>query len=268
MRRALHAGEASERRAGTKTSEVEAAAKSVYFTLFPCGFDVTVDEVTDRKRLIHVADTVILHCESIESYEKVIPFIVGPYRRLIINGNVTYQQVERLVTCAANVKQVLINARIHFEPGEHIIFVNLVMQFCRGPLYRFSYDPKCNTNQLYLCLKEAYKDNKVCAVFGPEERDRVDVQYLCSLKRVAQDDRFQFEMHLQVNEPDAKIQEKIDALLSSNFKISPINRLPYHEREPDTITRYLRFYYCNQRPRYELIKKEQPFVINLNCATA
>uniref|UniRef100_A0A7E4VPZ5 NR LBD domain-containing protein n=1 Tax=Panagrellus redivivus TaxID=6233 RepID=A0A7E4VPZ5_PANRE len=97
---------------------------------------LSVDEIIDRNRLIYAADTLILHCESIESYEKVIPFLVGPYRRLIINGNITWKQAERLITCAANVKQVRINARIHFEPGEHSLFVELVMLFCRGPLYR------------------------------------------------------------------------------------------------------------------------------------
>uniref|UniRef100_A0A7E4ZSY2 Response regulator n=1 Tax=Panagrellus redivivus TaxID=6233 RepID=A0A7E4ZSY2_PANRE len=87
-----------------------------------------------KKRLIYVEDTLNLHCESIEICEKIIPFIIGPYSRLIISGNITWNQAKRLIT--ANVKHVRIDARMQFKPKERSDFVNFVMKFCRGIVYK------------------------------------------------------------------------------------------------------------------------------------
>uniref|UniRef100_A0A7E4VWM8 DUF2313 domain-containing protein n=1 Tax=Panagrellus redivivus TaxID=6233 RepID=A0A7E4VWM8_PANRE len=93
-----------------------------------------VDEITDKKKQIYVDDTLILHCQ-IESYEKVIPYIFGPYTRLVLHGNITWNQVQRLIH--PGVVQIRINARIHLHPAEYNDFVEFATGHIRGIWYKY-----------------------------------------------------------------------------------------------------------------------------------
>uniref|UniRef100_A0A7E4UNZ4 Glycosyltransferase family 1 protein n=1 Tax=Panagrellus redivivus TaxID=6233 RepID=A0A7E4UNZ4_PANRE len=98
------------------------------------GSVLSVNEIVDRNKLIYVQDTLVLHCKSSQGYKKVIPFITGPYSRLIIDGHITWKQAKQLIT--ANVKQVRIDAKIHFWSKERKEFVKFIEQFCRGTAYK------------------------------------------------------------------------------------------------------------------------------------
>uniref|UniRef100_A0A7E4ZWR1 F-box domain-containing protein n=1 Tax=Panagrellus redivivus TaxID=6233 RepID=A0A7E4ZWR1_PANRE len=83
-----------------------------------------VDAIIDKKLPIYVRDTVVLHCNSTNSYEQIIPFICGPYTRLTLHGNLTVDQVKQLVN--SSVKKVRINARMEVPKNSYDDFTEFV----------------------------------------------------------------------------------------------------------------------------------------------
>uniref|UniRef100_A0A7E4VID8 Motile sperm domain-containing protein 1 n=1 Tax=Panagrellus redivivus TaxID=6233 RepID=A0A7E4VID8_PANRE len=94
-----------------------------------------VDDILDKKQQIYVKDTLVLHCDSTDAYENVIPFICGPYFRLVLHGNVNVNQVKRLIS--PNVKKVRINAKMELLEKDYDDFAKFVMK------QTSSYSNKC-----------------------------------------------------------------------------------------------------------------------------
>uniref|UniRef100_A0A7E4V5Y0 F-box domain-containing protein n=1 Tax=Panagrellus redivivus TaxID=6233 RepID=A0A7E4V5Y0_PANRE len=89
------------------------------------------DDVLNNNKPIFVTDTLVLHCQSIEAYEKLIPYICGPFTRLTIHGgSIRLHQLERLM--GKNVNLVEITANLDIEPDEYDDFVELVKQHING----------------------------------------------------------------------------------------------------------------------------------------
>uniref|UniRef100_A0A7E4VQB4 HECT domain-containing protein n=1 Tax=Panagrellus redivivus TaxID=6233 RepID=A0A7E4VQB4_PANRE len=89
-----------------------------------------IDEIIERKQQIYVEDTLILYCASINAYQKVIPFICGPYTRLILHGNINFHQVLRLMH--PGVKKIRINANIEIPPIHYDYFAELMVNQVQG----------------------------------------------------------------------------------------------------------------------------------------
>uniref|UniRef100_A0A7E4VLG3 F-box domain-containing protein n=1 Tax=Panagrellus redivivus TaxID=6233 RepID=A0A7E4VLG3_PANRE len=83
-----------------------------------------VDDIVSKKRHIHVEDTLILHCDSIDAYKKVIRYISGPYTRLVLHGNINATQIRKITH--PGVKKVRINAAIEIPTGQHTKLANFV----------------------------------------------------------------------------------------------------------------------------------------------
>uniref|UniRef100_A0A7E4V2H6 Gamma-glutamylcysteine synthetase regulatory subunit n=1 Tax=Panagrellus redivivus TaxID=6233 RepID=A0A7E4V2H6_PANRE len=81
-----------------------------------------VDDVEQQKRHIYVKDTLVLNCKTLQSYEKVIPLICGPYHKLILLGNITWNQVKQLVH--PGVRQVRIDANLALHWKEYDDFAH------------------------------------------------------------------------------------------------------------------------------------------------
>uniref|UniRef100_A0A7E4VWU7 Neur_chan_LBD domain-containing protein n=1 Tax=Panagrellus redivivus TaxID=6233 RepID=A0A7E4VWU7_PANRE len=117
--------------------EITRKANDGDHTLKPAWTSVLlIDEIIDNDKKIYVDDTIILHCQ-IESYEKVLPYIFGPYTRLVLHGNITWNQVQRLIH--PGVVQIRINARIHMQPAEYDDFVELATGHIRSNWHSFSF---------------------------------------------------------------------------------------------------------------------------------
>uniref|UniRef100_A0A7E4V474 Endoplasmic reticulum-Golgi intermediate compartment protein 2 n=1 Tax=Panagrellus redivivus TaxID=6233 RepID=A0A7E4V474_PANRE len=91
--------------------------------------------VTGENEPIEVTDTLILHCESVESYRKVIPHIRGSYSILILEGHICWFQVEQLIH--PGVKRVHLDATLDLGPVFYDHVVIFIMNFCRGSEYKF-----------------------------------------------------------------------------------------------------------------------------------
>uniref|UniRef100_A0A7E4UMX9 Glycosyltransferase family 92 protein n=1 Tax=Panagrellus redivivus TaxID=6233 RepID=A0A7E4UMX9_PANRE len=57
-----------------------------------------VSNFINNNKEINVRKTLVLHCNSVFNYAQIIPHIWGPYTRLVLHGNITLNQVKRLVT--------------------------------------------------------------------------------------------------------------------------------------------------------------------------
>uniref|UniRef100_A0A7E4UL36 F-box domain-containing protein n=1 Tax=Panagrellus redivivus TaxID=6233 RepID=A0A7E4UL36_PANRE len=94
-----------------------------------------VDEIVEKKLHIYVADTLLLNC-SIHSYKKVMPFITGPYTRLVLNGRITWKQVKWIIH--PDIKKICIKAIIQI-PGEfYHDFANFLVNQVRDDYNRFA----------------------------------------------------------------------------------------------------------------------------------
>uniref|UniRef100_A0A7E4W1S3 Neur_chan_LBD domain-containing protein n=1 Tax=Panagrellus redivivus TaxID=6233 RepID=A0A7E4W1S3_PANRE len=108
-----------------------------YHTIMPAWKSVLmVDEIMEKGKKIYVDDTLILHCQ-IANYEKMIPYIFGPYTRLVLHGNITWKQAKLLIH--PGVVQVRINAKIHLQHTEYADFVEFATRHIRGIWYNFSF---------------------------------------------------------------------------------------------------------------------------------
>uniref|UniRef100_A0A7E4ZXR3 F-box domain-containing protein n=1 Tax=Panagrellus redivivus TaxID=6233 RepID=A0A7E4ZXR3_PANRE len=93
-----------------------------------------VDEIIERKQHIYVEKALVINCNSVTSYEKVIPYISGPYTHVVLNGNVTWKQVKRLVH--PNVKKTDIKATIHISSAQsYANFAKFVMRQLRDSTF-------------------------------------------------------------------------------------------------------------------------------------
>uniref|UniRef100_A0A7E4UMY6 Recep_L_domain domain-containing protein n=1 Tax=Panagrellus redivivus TaxID=6233 RepID=A0A7E4UMY6_PANRE len=120
----------------------------------PCWRSVLwVDEVINKSEPVEITDTLILHCNSIEIYSKVIPRIRGSYHRLILHGHISWDQIKQLIH--PGVKQIRINAKFDMKPDEHDEFVFFIRRHCCGMECKFSvaYEAKCPMD----LLKKIYK---------------------------------------------------------------------------------------------------------------
>uniref|UniRef100_A0A7E4VT25 F-box domain-containing protein n=1 Tax=Panagrellus redivivus TaxID=6233 RepID=A0A7E4VT25_PANRE len=89
-----------------------------------------VDEIIDKKQAIYVEDTLVLYCESINEYQKVIPYICGPYTRLVLHGNINMHQIISLLH--PDVNKIRINANIQIPPLSHDHFAELMVKQVQG----------------------------------------------------------------------------------------------------------------------------------------
>uniref|UniRef100_A0A7E4W1R3 Uncharacterized protein n=1 Tax=Panagrellus redivivus TaxID=6233 RepID=A0A7E4W1R3_PANRE len=129
-------------------------------SIHPCWQSVLkTDEVFIKNVPFDITDTLILHCESIETYSKVIPRIRGSYSILILHGNTTWNQIKQLYHLG--VKQIRINATFEITPSEHDEFVNFIKKHCRGINYKFiiAYEAKCPMDILQKLYK-AYDSDR------------------------------------------------------------------------------------------------------------
>uniref|UniRef100_A0A7E4ZYR0 DUF1801 domain-containing protein n=1 Tax=Panagrellus redivivus TaxID=6233 RepID=A0A7E4ZYR0_PANRE len=85
---------------------------------------LTINEIADKRQYIYVEDTLIIYCDSASSYEDVLPLILGPYTRLVLHGNITMNQIERLLH--PGVKRVRINANIQMHPQQYAYFAEVI----------------------------------------------------------------------------------------------------------------------------------------------
>uniref|UniRef100_A0A7E4VK63 BPH_3 domain-containing protein n=1 Tax=Panagrellus redivivus TaxID=6233 RepID=A0A7E4VK63_PANRE len=89
-----------------------------------------LDTITERKRRFYVDGTLILHCRTTEGYENVIPFIHGPYSRVILHGKITWSQVKRLI--GPDVRQIRIAADFEIVPEDYDDFVKFMSRQLRN----------------------------------------------------------------------------------------------------------------------------------------
>uniref|UniRef100_A0A7E4V6V5 Bestrophin homolog n=1 Tax=Panagrellus redivivus TaxID=6233 RepID=A0A7E4V6V5_PANRE len=95
------------------------------------------DEIIDRNLSVCADQTLILYIQSIENYENVIPRIYGRYNRLVLHGNLTWDQAKRLIH--PNVIEIRIVGRIQMSPLQHNDFVQFVKQYCRSKEHRWKF---------------------------------------------------------------------------------------------------------------------------------
>uniref|UniRef100_A0A7E4VKM2 Rhamnulose-1-phosphate aldolase n=1 Tax=Panagrellus redivivus TaxID=6233 RepID=A0A7E4VKM2_PANRE len=93
-----------------------------------------VDEVINKSEPVEITDTLILHCNSIEAYSRVIPRICGAYNRLILHGHMSWDQIKQLIH--SGVQQVRINAKFEIEPEEYVKFACFMRTHSRGREYK------------------------------------------------------------------------------------------------------------------------------------
>uniref|UniRef100_A0A7E4V8I9 F-box domain-containing protein n=1 Tax=Panagrellus redivivus TaxID=6233 RepID=A0A7E4V8I9_PANRE len=150
--------------------------KDGQYTIFPVWKSVLlVDEILDRDKDIFVHDTLILNCQ-IQGYEKVIPRIVGPYTRLVVDGRIRWDQLKRLIH--RGVKQVRVSGRIVVEPLDYDDFVGFIIRHCRGIDSIFSFGSSRNYNHEVMArLYAACRIHKTHKVFYTSEEDKYHVTY-------------------------------------------------------------------------------------------
>uniref|UniRef100_A0A7E4VE92 Recep_L_domain domain-containing protein n=1 Tax=Panagrellus redivivus TaxID=6233 RepID=A0A7E4VE92_PANRE len=117
-----------------------------------------VDEIVKKERPIYVTDTLVLHCQSIDAFDKLIPYICGPYTRLLIlGGSIRLNQLKQLKK--DTVRNVKITAKIELESDGYDAAAQLIIQHVRGFRYNFDFE---STHQLITEVKSAAENKHVC----------------------------------------------------------------------------------------------------------
>uniref|UniRef100_A0A7E4V440 F-box domain-containing protein n=1 Tax=Panagrellus redivivus TaxID=6233 RepID=A0A7E4V440_PANRE len=89
-----------------------------------------VNEIVKKERPICVTDTLVLHCQSIDAFEELIPYVCGPYTRLTIHGgSIRLGQLRRLMK--NTVRKVEITAEIELDFDEYDDAVQLILRHVR-----------------------------------------------------------------------------------------------------------------------------------------
>uniref|UniRef100_A0A7E4ZTI4 WWE domain-containing protein n=1 Tax=Panagrellus redivivus TaxID=6233 RepID=A0A7E4ZTI4_PANRE len=115
-----------------------------------------VDDIVKDNKLIHVTDTLVLHIDTFSSFEKLIPFICGPFTRLTIHGgDIKLDQLKRLIR--DTVRKVEITAQIELKRDEYDDAVRLITQHVRGFGYVFNLK---STPQLITKVKPVVESNR------------------------------------------------------------------------------------------------------------
>uniref|UniRef100_A0A7E4UN20 Uncharacterized protein n=1 Tax=Panagrellus redivivus TaxID=6233 RepID=A0A7E4UN20_PANRE len=115
---------------------------------------VHANELNERRQL-YVEDTLIIHCEDVKVYKKVIPLITGRYSRLVIYGRISWQQIKQLIH--ANVSQVRIEGIVYLNPSEYKDTIEYINRFSRGFMYKFSFRRYCFPTWMTEKLREVCK---------------------------------------------------------------------------------------------------------------
>uniref|UniRef100_A0A7E4WCB0 F-box domain-containing protein n=1 Tax=Panagrellus redivivus TaxID=6233 RepID=A0A7E4WCB0_PANRE len=94
----------------------------------------TLQYVEKNRTKIYISDTAVLYCVNSDSYDKIIPYICGPYTRISIRGEVRWDQVKRLMH--PNVREIQILAKMDLRPDEYDEFAEFMEQHLRGKPYK------------------------------------------------------------------------------------------------------------------------------------
>uniref|UniRef100_A0A7E4VZF0 F-box domain-containing protein n=1 Tax=Panagrellus redivivus TaxID=6233 RepID=A0A7E4VZF0_PANRE len=131
-----------------------------------------VDDIVKNNRPIFIFDTLVVHCQSIETFEKMIPFICGKFTRLMIHGHVIkLDQLKRLLL--GNVRKVEITAKIELESDEFDDAVQLILGSVRDKWFNFNL---LSTPQLIARVQNACANHETLMVKFAEA-DRCNVQH-------------------------------------------------------------------------------------------
>uniref|UniRef100_A0A7E4W487 Peptidase_M1 domain-containing protein n=1 Tax=Panagrellus redivivus TaxID=6233 RepID=A0A7E4W487_PANRE len=117
---------------------------------------VHVRDIRRTKCCIYAEETLVLHFSSPNTYDYVIPYICGPYTRLILHGNIRGDQVLRLIH--PGVKRVRINATIQMPMQQYGHFAEYIASKFQGFNSSFVlFNTPTVTNQLKSKMREAWK---------------------------------------------------------------------------------------------------------------
>uniref|UniRef100_A0A7E4V415 Uncharacterized protein n=1 Tax=Panagrellus redivivus TaxID=6233 RepID=A0A7E4V415_PANRE len=131
-----------------------------------------VDDIVKNRRPIFIKDTLVVHCHSIKAFEKLIPFICGPFTRLTIHGHeIKLNQLKRLLL--DNVKKVKITARIKLRSDEYDDAVQLILGQVRDKWFNFHL---LSTPQLMTRVRTACINHETLIV-GPSQFTSCNVQH-------------------------------------------------------------------------------------------
>uniref|UniRef100_A0A7E4VSV0 Glycosyltransferase family 92 protein n=1 Tax=Panagrellus redivivus TaxID=6233 RepID=A0A7E4VSV0_PANRE len=89
-----------------------------------------VDDIVEKKLQIYVKNTLVLYCVSTDSYEKIVPFIIGKYSRLILHGNITIYQLSPLAT--QYVDKIRVSARMEIPQEKYDNFALFMVRQTHG----------------------------------------------------------------------------------------------------------------------------------------
>uniref|UniRef100_A0A7E4UM42 F-box domain-containing protein n=1 Tax=Panagrellus redivivus TaxID=6233 RepID=A0A7E4UM42_PANRE len=118
---------------------------------------IHVDDL-DKTRPIYIEDTLALCCRDVKDYEKAIPLISGRYKKLLLYGRISWDQVKQLIH--ANVSLVRIEGIVYVNPSEYDGAVKYINSFCHGFDQKFSFRQHCFSISMINQLKEACERHK------------------------------------------------------------------------------------------------------------
>uniref|UniRef100_A0A7E4VSL5 Uncharacterized protein n=1 Tax=Panagrellus redivivus TaxID=6233 RepID=A0A7E4VSL5_PANRE len=139
---------------------------------------VHVRDIRRSKQNIYVDETLVLYCNSISGYDYVIPYIRGPYTRLILHGNIRWDQVMQLIH--PGVTRVRINATIQMPIQYYDVFAEFIAKHFHGFNSCFvMFNTPIITYQLRERLREVCERLNHLYEFigGPKERISISYRY-------------------------------------------------------------------------------------------
>uniref|UniRef100_A0A7E4VIU6 F-box domain-containing protein n=1 Tax=Panagrellus redivivus TaxID=6233 RepID=A0A7E4VIU6_PANRE len=93
-----------------------------------------VDEIVSKNKPFVVDDILVLYLTSVESYDRMVPLMVGSYTRLVLYGQFTWAQIKHLIH--DKVEKVRIMGNVQVTLREHDDVVKLMLRFGRGSQYK------------------------------------------------------------------------------------------------------------------------------------
>uniref|UniRef100_A0A7E4ZR55 Recep_L_domain domain-containing protein n=1 Tax=Panagrellus redivivus TaxID=6233 RepID=A0A7E4ZR55_PANRE len=132
-----------------------------------------VDDIVKKERPIFIKDTLVLNCQSIESFERLIPHICGDFSRLMIHGgDINLNQLKRLLL--PSVRKVVITANIRLLPHEYDEAVRLIMGHVRGFRYNFKLE---STPELITAVKAAVGNTRYLGAKTSSDPEGINVMH-------------------------------------------------------------------------------------------
>uniref|UniRef100_A0A7E4US31 Nicotinate phosphoribosyltransferase n=1 Tax=Panagrellus redivivus TaxID=6233 RepID=A0A7E4US31_PANRE len=96
---------------------------------------LSLSDIADMKTQIYVEDTLVLYCTEFESYDTLIPLIIGSYSRLVINGRISWDQAKQFIH--EGVKQIRFNTKTFvLDPTDFDDCIDYVAKHSRGYDYK------------------------------------------------------------------------------------------------------------------------------------